>query len=230
MIAKRLDSKYRAGERSKFWLKLPLKPGQDFVIGAYRLDGNRLELLLVGYFENGKLLFAGKVHQGLNPANRRALLKVLQPLGIGKCPFANLPTSKKSHWGEGVIADEMGDYIWLRPEIVAEIKFAEWTKGGVLRHAEFVTLRDRYGSKRDNPREFGLDWPPSTIGCCRMRFGREGLCTGEQCSNKDFVGVGRSRSTIPLGGFPSSAWTPKGSPVRNFGCFHLEARVAIRES
>jgi len=150
VVAKRLDSKYRAGERSKLWLKLPLKPGQDFVIGAYRLDGNRLELLLVGYFENGKLLFAGKVHQGLDPANRRALLKVLLPLGIGKCPFTNLPTSKKSHWGEGVTAEEMGDYIWLRPEIVAEIKFAEWTKGRVLRHAEFVTLRDDKDPKEIN--------------------------------------------------------------------------------
>ncbi len=45
--------------------------------------------------------------------NRRALLKVLRPFGIGKCPFANLPTSKKSPWGEGITAEEMGDYIWL---------------------------------------------------------------------------------------------------------------------
>ena len=142
VVAKRLDSKYHAGERSKFWLKLPLKPGQDLVIGAYRLDGNRLELLLVGYFENKKLLFTGKVHQGLNPANRRALLKVLQPLRVEKCPFANLPTSKSGHWGEGVTAEEMRDYVWLRPKTVAEIKFAEWTTGGILRHAEFVTLRD----------------------------------------------------------------------------------------
>jgi bifunctional non-homologous end joining protein LigD len=142
VIAKRLDSKYQAGERSKFWLKLPLKPSQDLVIGAYRLDGNRLELPLVGYFENKKLLFAGKVHQGLNPANRRALLKALQPLRVEKCPFANLPTSKTGHWGEGVTAAEMADYVWLRPESVAEIKFAEWTKGCVLRHAEFITLRD----------------------------------------------------------------------------------------
>ncbi len=142
VIAKRLDSKYQAGERSKCWLKLPLKPGQDLVIGAYRLDGNRLELLLVGYFENKKLLFAGKVYQGLNPANRRMLLRTLQPLRMEKCPFANLPTTKSGHWGEGVTAAEMGDYIWLRPETVAEMKFAEWTQGGVLRHAEFVTLRD----------------------------------------------------------------------------------------
>jgi bifunctional non-homologous end joining protein LigD len=66
----------------------------------------------------------------------------LKPLATGKCPFANLPTTKSGHWREGVTADEMGDYIWLRPEIEAEIKFAEWTKGGVLRHAEFVTLGD----------------------------------------------------------------------------------------
>jgi bifunctional non-homologous end joining protein LigD len=66
VIAKRLDSTYQAGQRSNFWLKLPLKPHQDLVIGGFRLDGKRLELLLVGYFESKKLLFAGKVHQGLN--------------------------------------------------------------------------------------------------------------------------------------------------------------------
>jgi bifunctional non-homologous end joining protein LigD len=99
-----------------------------------------------------KLLFAAKVQQGLNPANRRALLKLLQPLSTPKCPFANLPTSSggrppgPGHWGEGVTADEMSDYTWLRPEIEAEIKFAEWTQGGVLRHAElyhFEKPKDR---------------------------------------------------------------------------------------
>ena len=141
VIAKRLDSKYHPDRRNDDWLKLPLKPSQHFVIGAYRLDRKRLELLLVGQFEGSKLLFAGKVHQGLNPANRRALLKLLQPLATDKCPFANLPTTKSDHWGEGVTAEEMSDYTLLRPEIEAEIKFAEWTQGGVLRHAEFVSLR-----------------------------------------------------------------------------------------
>jgi bifunctional non-homologous end joining protein LigD len=140
VVAKHLDSPYQPDRRSNFWLKLPMKPSDDFVIGAYRLDGKRLELLLVGYFENKKLLFAGKVHQGLNPANRRALLKVLEPLRVERCPFANLPTTKSGHWGEGVTAEEMADYVWLKPELVAEIKFAERTKGGVLRHAEFAKL------------------------------------------------------------------------------------------
>ena len=154
VVAKRLDSNYQVGQRSKFWLKLPLKPGQDFVIGAFRLDGKRLELLLVGYFEGNNLLFAAKVHQGLNPANRRALLKALQPLAIDKCPFANLPTSKSRHWREGVTAEEMGNYVWLKPTAVAEIKFAEWTTGGVLRHAEFVSLSEDKDS-REVVREIG---------------------------------------------------------------------------
>src|SRR5579871_3504994 len=92
IVAKRLDSSYKPDRRSNDWLKLPLKPSQSFVIGAYRLDGKRLEILLVGYVEGEKLLFAAKVHQGLNPANRRALLKALEPLAVKKCPFANLPT------------------------------------------------------------------------------------------------------------------------------------------
>jgi bifunctional non-homologous end joining protein LigD len=128
--------------RSPDWLKLPLKPSQHFVIGAYRLDGKRLELLLVGQFEGSKLLFTGKVHQGLNPANRRALLEFLRPFATDKCPFVNLPTSKSGHWGEGVTAEEMKDYVSLDPKIEAEIKFAEGTTGGLLRHAEFVALRE----------------------------------------------------------------------------------------
>lgn len=142
IVAKRLDSKYETGRRSPFWLKHPLKPKQDFVIGGYRLEGKRLELLLVGYFEKGKLLFAAKVHQGLNPFRRSLLLKTLGPLRTVKSPFANLPSSHKGHWGESITTEEMGDYTWTRPEVVAEIKFTEWTHGDVLRHAEFAALRE----------------------------------------------------------------------------------------
>jgi hypothetical protein len=78
---------------------------------------------------------------------------VHQRISTKKCPFANLPTSGGGppgrgrspgggQWGEGVTADEMADYTWLRPEIEAEIKFTEWTAGGLLRHAEFIALRE----------------------------------------------------------------------------------------
>ncbi|MEY2429828.1 MAG: bifunctional non-ous end joining protein LigD [Verrucomicrobiota bacterium] len=73
---------------------------------------------------------------------RAALLKMLAPLAASKCPFINLPSSKTGHWGEGVTAEQMEEYVWLRPQIMADIKFAEWTRGGVLRHAEFVAVRD----------------------------------------------------------------------------------------
>jgi bifunctional non-homologous end joining protein LigD len=68
-------------------------------------------------------------------------------LSTPRCPFANLPTSSGGrppgrHWGEGVTAEDMKDYIWLKTEIVAAIKFTELTTGSVLRHPEFVDLSD----------------------------------------------------------------------------------------
>jgi bifunctional non-homologous end joining protein LigD len=144
VVAKRLDSVYEAGERSGAWMKLPLKPKDEFVIGAYRPADNKAEVLLVGRQEDGKFIFRGKVHQGLNPWNRVQLVKLLKPLQVTKCPFANLPTSakKKSHWGEGVSAEEMGEYVWVKPKVIADVRFTEWTEGGVLRHAEFAGVRE----------------------------------------------------------------------------------------
>jgi hypothetical protein len=84
-----------------------------------------------------KISVRGKVHQRLNPMNRKALLKVLEPLRVTKCLVVNLSTSRTGHWGEGVTADEMADYCWVKPELLATIKYTEWTEGGVLRHAEF---------------------------------------------------------------------------------------------
>jgi bifunctional non-homologous end joining protein LigD len=142
VIAKRKDSIYQSGRRSLAWQKLPLKPKQEFVIGGYRPEGGNLELILVGHYEKGTLLFAGKVRQALNPRKRKDLLTILKPLATPQCPFANLPSSGTGHWGEGVTAEDMGNYVWVKPQLVAQVKFTEWTTGGVLRHAEFGGLRD----------------------------------------------------------------------------------------
>jgi bifunctional non-homologous end joining protein LigD len=77
----------------------------------------------------------------LNPRNRRELAALLDPLSSDVCPFANLPNSKKSHWGEGITADQMNEHQWVVPAIVAQISFVEWTRGGSLRHGEFKGLR-----------------------------------------------------------------------------------------
>ncbi len=142
VVAKRLNSRYEPGQRSGAWVKLPLKRRQEFVIGGYRPGGRNFDLLLVGYFQSGKLIFAGKVRQGFNPGIRAKVFKAIQPLHIRMCLFSNLPNSKSDHFGESVTADEMADYVWLHPEMVAEIKFTEWTHGEVLRHAEFVGFRE----------------------------------------------------------------------------------------
>lgn len=80
---------------------------------------------------------------GLNPPLRRKLHTLLKPLSTPRCPFANLPTAPSLRTSrQGVTAEDMKDYVWLKPEIVAEIKFTEWTTGSILRHPEFIDLRE----------------------------------------------------------------------------------------
>lgn len=141
VVAKRRDAPYESGKQSGAWVKLKLSPEQEFVIGGYK-RGSPLESLVVGYYEGARLLCAGKVRQGLNPRNRRELAERLRPFKTNGCPFANLPNSKKSHWGEGITADQMKEIQWVRPELIAQVSFTEWTSGGNLRHGTFKGLRD----------------------------------------------------------------------------------------
>lgn len=142
VVAKRRDSLYRAGTRVTTWLKFKLNQAQEFVIGGYKPDAGSFQSILAGYYEGKKLMFAGKVRQGFNPPSRARLLQQMRPFLTDRCPFANLPTSKKSHFGEGITAEEMKELCWLRPELVAQISFTEWTSYGLLRHATFEGLRD----------------------------------------------------------------------------------------
>jgi bifunctional non-homologous end joining protein LigD len=66
----------------------------------------------------------------------------MRPLLTKSCPFDNLPSSRKSHFGEGVTIDEMKELCWLKPKLVAQVSFTEWTNYGLLRHATFHGLRD----------------------------------------------------------------------------------------
>jgi bifunctional non-homologous end joining protein LigD len=142
VIAKKRESVYRAGTRVTTWLKLKLNKGQEFVIGGYKPDAGSFQSILVGYYDAQKLIFAGKVRQGFNPVGRARLLKEMTPLLTKECPFANLPTSRKSHFGEGITVDEMAELCWLKPRLVAQVSFTEWTNYGLLRHATFEGLRD----------------------------------------------------------------------------------------
>jgi bifunctional non-homologous end joining protein LigD len=65
----------------------------------------------------------------------------LEPLGVSRCPFVDLPNSKTSHWGGGVTREQMQEMRWVRPDLVAQIRFVEWTSDDHLRHAAFLGLR-----------------------------------------------------------------------------------------
>jgi bifunctional non-homologous end joining protein LigD len=142
IVAKQRDSLYRAGTRVDSWVKFKIDKSQELVIGGYKPDGQTFQSILAGYYENKKLLFAGKVRQGFNPAIRRRLLEAMRPLVTNECPFDNLPTSRKSHFGEGITTDEMKELCWLKPKLVAQVSFTEWTNYGLLRHATFHGLRE----------------------------------------------------------------------------------------
>jgi bifunctional non-homologous end joining protein LigD len=142
VIAKRRDSTYQAGERSSDWVKLKLERQQEFAIGGYRPDGsNGLDALLVGYYQGRELRFAGKVRAGLVPHVRREVLEKLKPLQVQDCPFANLPDVDTGRWGGGITAAQMPEMRWTKPQLVAQIRFVEWTAESRLRHAAFLGLR-----------------------------------------------------------------------------------------
>jgi bifunctional non-homologous end joining protein LigD len=142
VVAKRRRSIYEPGKRSDAWIKVRFAQHQELVIGGYKPNATTFDSLLVGYYEGRALICAGKVRNGFTPHTRAEVFERLAPLAIKKCPFANLPTSRTTHWGEGISAEEMTELRWVKPVLVAEISFVEWTRDGSLRHAAFLGLRD----------------------------------------------------------------------------------------
>ena len=131
IIAKRADSPYRA-TRSSDWRKLKCHAEQELVIGGYTApQGSRTDFgaLLVGYWEDGKLSYAGKVGTGFDHDTLRDLGRRLRELERADPPFAHVhPIPRGTHWVE--------------PELVGQIAFTEWTRDGRLRHPRFLGLRD----------------------------------------------------------------------------------------
>ena len=141
IVAKRKDSLYDAGQRTDAWLKLKLDQQQEFVVGGYRPGPGGVDALLVGYYEGRALHFAGNVRAGFTPHLRREVAVELKRHHAETCPFVDLPNSKASHWGGGVTAEQMREMQWLKPVVVAQIRFVEWTADGHLRHAAYLGLR-----------------------------------------------------------------------------------------
>jgi bifunctional non-homologous end joining protein LigD len=148
VIAKRKDSTYQSGERSGAWVKLKLDRQQEFVIGGYRPGTHGVDALLVGVYEGRNLRFAGKVRAGMNPPMRRTLVEALKPLHAAEWPFTDLPIGKVSRWGTGITVEELSELQWVKPLVVVQIRFVEWTAEGLLRHAAFVGMRPDKSPRR----------------------------------------------------------------------------------
>lgn len=142
VIAKRADSRYESGERSGAWVKFKTKQGQELVIGGYKPGTNGFDYLLVGYYEGKDLIFIAKIRNGFTPMLRRKVAEKFAGLRTSECPFANLPERANARRGEAITAEVMKKIQWLRPKLVAQIEFTDWTTGNHLRHSEFVALRD----------------------------------------------------------------------------------------
>jgi bifunctional non-homologous end joining protein LigD len=142
IVGKRKSSLYESGKRTGSWVKHRVNRGQELVIGGYRPGGNGIDAILVGYYSDKGLIYVAKVRNGFVPASRREVFQKLRRLVVAKCPFVNLPEKRPSRWGEGLTAEGMKECVWVRPEIVAQIEFLEWTENDHLRHSKFVGLRD----------------------------------------------------------------------------------------
>jgi bifunctional non-homologous end joining protein LigD len=131
LIAKRADSPYHSG-RSRDWLKLKCHFEQELVIGGFTApQGSRTDFgaLLVGYWEDRRLRYAGKVGTGFGRETLESLGRRLRELERDSSPFADVkPVPRGTHWVE--------------PELVAQIGFGEWTRDGRLRHPRYLGLRD----------------------------------------------------------------------------------------
>jgi bifunctional non-homologous end joining protein LigD len=142
IVAKRVDSLYYSGRRTPSWVKVRFNKRQEFVVGGYKPAGAAFDSILVGYFEKRRFMYAGKVRAGFTPRTRGDVFDAIRGTHVAACPFANLPNSTgKSHWGEGITAEDMLALRWVKPRLVVEVDFAEWTAGGNLRHAAFVCVR-----------------------------------------------------------------------------------------
>jgi ATP-dependent DNA ligase len=131
ILAKRAESRYTSG-RSTEWLKIKCVHQQEFVIGGYTdPQGSREHLgaLLVGYYDNGVLRYAGKVGTGYDRGTLAMLNRRLASLHRRTSPFAPGPVPA-------------GTVQWVTPKLVAQIGFGEWTEAGLLRHPRFLGLRD----------------------------------------------------------------------------------------
>ena len=142
LVAKRRNSVYEPGLRTGAWMKMRVNRGQEFVIGGYTRGTKTFDALIFGYYEGEKLIYVARTRNGFTPVTRAQLFKKFNGLEISECPFANLPEAKSGRWGQGLTKAKMAECQWVKPVLVGQFEFLEWTGDNHWRHSKFVGLRE----------------------------------------------------------------------------------------
>ncbi len=143
VVAKRCQSIYESGRRSANWLKIKGVNSAEFIICGFTAGAgtrkNDFGSLLLGYYGGGsKITFAGGVGSGFDGKSLAKLMNIMNPLITEKCPFPKyIPNGRKAKW--------------LKPKLVAEVKFANWTKDKKLRAPVFIRLREDVAPEQTGP-------------------------------------------------------------------------------
>ena len=178
IVGKRADSVYRPGVRSPDWVKIKSWRSQSCVIVGYTAGrgrrSNQLGALILAVFDNGRLVHCGQVGTGFDDKTLRDLKERLRPLVVDVCPLDTVPKTSEPA-------------TWVKPELVCEVRFSEWTREGMLRHPAFRTLRpdqrieDTFREKPSSDPESRATAPsaesrataPAPGGAARRRRSRE---------------------------------------------------------
>jgi bifunctional non-homologous end joining protein LigD len=147
LVAKRRTSVYESGLRTGAWMKMRVNRGQEFVIGGYTRGTKTFDALIFGYYEGDRLIYVARTRNGFTPVTRTQLFKKFKGLELDECPFVNLPEARSGRWGQGLTKAKMAECVWLKPVLVGQFEFLEWTGDNHLRHSKFIGLRDDKDAK-----------------------------------------------------------------------------------
>ena len=174
IIAKKTDSRYEPGNRSRSWLKLKIEFRQEFVIGGYTEPRNSREhigALLLGYFDHDRFIYVGHTGGGFTRQGLAEMYRTLKPLEIKSSPFEETPkTNERAHW--------------VNPKIVVEVKFNEWTSDRRLRQPIFLGVRDDKPASKVGLEALSVQKKPTKSGSIAKRRARAGAAARAKAVKK----------------------------------------------
>jgi bifunctional non-homologous end joining protein LigD len=142
IIAKKEDSIYIEGDRTREWLKIKANKRHEVVIGGFTQNEGSAKIfssLLVGVFEKGRLDYIGKIGTGFNDQTQKEIMSKMKKLITKKIPFTEIPdVEKPSRFRANPPKSKV---TWLKPQLVCEVSYTELTSDGVMRHPSFEGLR-----------------------------------------------------------------------------------------